>query len=46
MSKKEKVKDFIPISKLFPNVVTLLSLCAGLSAVRYAMFDEFHKSII
>lgn len=34
-----------PISRLFPNMITLAGMCCGLSAVRFAMVDRFELSV-
>ena len=38
-SKKIPLKKAMPMSRLFPTIVTLVALCAGLTSVRYA-FDQ------
>lgn len=35
----------LPISRLFPNMVTLLGLCAGLSAIRFALNERWELSV-
>lgn len=35
----------LPISRLFPNMVTLLGLCAGLSAIRFALNDRWELAV-
>ena len=35
---------YLPLFKLLPNLVTLLSICIGLSAIRYAIDGEFLKA--
>lgn len=34
-----------PISRLFPNMVTLLGLCAGLSAIRFALNERWELAV-
>ncbi len=41
--KKDSAKSF-PLFKLIPNVVTLISLCIGLSAIRYSISGDFVKA--
>jgi CDP-diacylglycerol--serine O-phosphatidyltransferase len=36
----------LPFNKIVPNVMTLLALCAGLTAIRYGLRAEFEKAII
>lgn len=35
----------IHIGRLFPNMITLLSLCAGLSAVRFALVERWELAV-
>ncbi len=35
---------YFPLFKLLPNIVTLASICIGLSAIRYAIHGEFMKA--
>lgn len=35
----------LPLRVILPNVVTLLALCAGLTAIRMALEDRFHWAI-
>ncbi|WP_339045784.1 CDP-diacylglycerol--serine O-phosphatidyltransferase [Candidatus Mesenet endosymbiont of Agriotes lineatus] len=37
---------FLPITKLFPNVVTLLGLCCGLTAIKFTFIKQYELSII
>lgn len=36
----------LPFSRLLPNITTLMSLCTGLSAVRFAMIDRYEMAVI
>lgn len=36
----------LPLSRLFPNIVTLGGLCCGLSAVRFAIENRFELAVI
>lgn len=38
-------KRTFPITYLFPNIITLAGLCAGLSAVRFAMLDRWELAV-
>lgn len=44
MAKNRRRRSF-PIAYLFPNIVTLAGLCAGLSAVRFAMLERWELSL-
>lgn len=33
------------ISRLFPNMITLLSLCSGLSAIRFALVEQWEIAV-
>jgi CDP-diacylglycerol--serine O-phosphatidyltransferase len=35
-----------PISRLFPNMITLAGLCCGLSAIRFAMVERWELSVM
>jgi CDP-diacylglycerol--serine O-phosphatidyltransferase len=39
------VKD-LPLTRLLPNVLTLLSLCSGLTGVRFALLDKWHEAAL
>ncbi len=41
--KKNSTKSF-PLFRLIPNLVTLISLCIGLSAIRYSISGDFVKA--
>lgn len=34
-----------PITKLIPNLLTLLNLCAGVTAIRFALNDRFEEAV-
>lgn len=36
----------LPFNKIVPNVMTILALCAGLTAIRYGLRAEFERAII
>ncbi|MHC0449709.1 MAG: CDP-diacylglycerol--serine O-phosphatidyltransferase [Candidatus Lariskella arthropodorum] len=36
----------VPLSQLFPSIVTMLALCLGITAVRYALDDKFDTAAI
>lgn len=38
-------KRSFPITYLYPNIATLAGLCAGLSAVRFAMLDRWEMAV-
>ncbi len=39
------MRKFLPISRLFPNIVTLMSLCAGLSSLRFALLGHWEMAV-
>jgi CDP-diacylglycerol--serine O-phosphatidyltransferase len=41
---REAESGYLPLFKLLPNLVTLTSLCVGLSAIRYAITGEFYMA--
>lgn len=42
MSRK---KRSFPITYLFPNIITLAGLCAGLTSIRFAMLDRWEMAV-
>lgn len=36
----------LPLSRLFPNIVTIMGLCSGLSAIRFALDGRFEHAVI
>jgi CDP-diacylglycerol--serine O-phosphatidyltransferase len=42
---KKRLKE-LPFSRLLPNITTLMSLCTGLSAVRFAMVDRYEMAVV
>ena len=44
-SKLKKRKIFLPLSRLFPNMVTIAGLCCGLSSVRFAFDGKFEIAV-
>lgn len=36
----------LPVNSLVPNVLTVLALCAGMSAIRFALLDRFDLAVI
>src|SRR5277367_4163325 len=39
------VKD-LPLTRLLPNMLTLLSLCSGLTAMHYALQDKWQEALL
>lgn len=33
------------LNRLIPNILTLMALCAGLSAIRFGLEDKFHEAV-
>lgn len=42
----ELTKGNFPLSKLFPNMVTLMGLCIGLFAIKYAMMEQWQVAVM
>ena len=42
--KLSKIQD-LPISKLFPNMVTITSICFGITSIRYALNDQWDIAV-
>jgi len=36
----------LPLTRLLPNMLTLLSLCSGLTAMRYALHDQWERAVL
>jgi CDP-diacylglycerol--serine O-phosphatidyltransferase len=36
----------LPLTRLLPNMLTLMSLCSGLSGMRYALLGRWHEAVI
>lgn len=43
--KRRLLRGEQPISRLFPNMITIAGMCCGLSAIRFAMADKFEISV-
>jgi len=39
------VKD-LPLTRLLPNMLTLMSLCSGLTGIRYALQEKWHEAVL
>lgn len=39
------IRKSLPISRLFPNIVTLIGLCVGLSSIRFALLGKWEMAI-
>lgn len=44
--KKIDFKTALPISRLFPSIVTMIALCAGLTSVRYGFDHKWEQSVL
>ncbi len=42
---RRRLKE-MPFSRLLPNITTLMSLCTGLSAVRFALIDRYEMAVV
>ena len=45
-SKRRRLRGEQPISRLFPNMVTIAGLCSGLSAMRFAMLGRWEMAVV
>lgn len=45
IDKKNKFR-LLPIRSLFPNMITIMALCAGLSSIKYALDQKWEMTII
>jgi CDP-diacylglycerol---serine O-phosphatidyltransferase len=43
---EECVKSGLPLSRFFPNMVTIAGLCMGLFAIKYAMMERWDVAVI
>jgi CDP-diacylglycerol--serine O-phosphatidyltransferase len=41
----QKKFRFLPINRLFPNMVTLMALCAGLTSIRFALEQKWELAV-
>lgn len=53
MSEKPSYSDgkkvrlrYLPMRRLFPNMITIGALCCGLMAIRYSLTDEWERAVI
>lgn len=37
---------YLPITKLLPNAITMLSLCSGLTAIKLALSTQFERAVL
>lgn len=44
-SPKERLQE-LPISRVLPNIITLVALCTGLSAIRFALLEKYEMAVI
>jgi len=42
---KARVKG-LSINRMIPNILTILALCAGMSAVRFAFMEQWHHAVV
>ena len=43
---KERALQKYPFSRLVPNITTLISLCVGLTAIRFALTERYELAVI
>ena len=39
------VKD-LPVTRLLPNMLTLMSLCSGLTGIRFALYEKWEQAVL
>ena len=44
--KEEQNSKFFPIARLFPNIVTLLGLCAGLTSIKFTFIGKWESAVM
>ncbi|AAZ68342.1 CDP-alcohol phosphatidyltransferase family protein [Ehrlichia canis] len=44
--KEEQSSKFFPIARLFPNIVTLLGLCAGLTSIKFTFIGKWESAVM
>ncbi len=44
-SPKERLQE-LPISRVLPNIITLIALCTGLSAIRFALLAKYEMAVV
>ncbi|CAH58033.1 CDP-alcohol phosphatidyltransferase family protein [Ehrlichia ruminantium] len=44
--KEEQSGKFFPIARLFPNLITLLGLCAGLTSIKFTFIGKWESAIV
>lgn len=44
--KRKKRIIGLPFNKMIPNILTLLALCAGMTAMRYSLDEQWEKAVI
>ncbi len=43
---REKVRRTMPFNQLFPNILTVLALCSGLTSIRFAIGEQWERAVI
>ena len=41
-----RVAKDLPLTRLLPNMLTLMSLCSGLTGIRYSLQDKWHEAVL
>ncbi|NRA73536.1 MAG: CDP-diacylglycerol--serine O-phosphatidyltransferase [Rickettsiales bacterium] len=44
--KKKNIRNSFPFYKLVPNIITIVALCFGLTAIKYALNSNWEKSLL
>ncbi len=45
LSRRSRLKG-LPFNRMIPNILTLLALCAGLTAIRYGLEERWHHAVL
>ena len=46
MNDHARSRKDLPLTRLLPNMLTLLSLCSGLTAIRFALHDKWQEAVL
>lgn len=45
IGEKSKKEVFFPLRRLFPNIVTIIAICFGLTSIRYALKEQWEIAV-
>ncbi|MCV3769702.1 MAG: CDP-alcohol phosphatidyltransferase family protein, partial [Wolbachia pipientis] len=46
MNNNSNNSRFLPVAKLFPNFITLLGLCSGLTSLKFTFNEQWEFAVI